>query len=300
MSIPPFGVIEFNQIEDVKNEMILFLIQKSKYGKLASKTIKSYREWINPYLLFCFTESLSIEHEQSAKKYIQTLVDKERDLTYVNNVRLLLQKMFRHSLKELTNRDLSDEIRSDRELMFTVDKLNKIAFWCEDNIDQQFELCAYILLIYYTAARPMEVHSLTVGQVKELLAHNETKIIGKGHVSRYILTPSTPLHEKILQSICYRFVDDSSKIFTYHPRHLARKFQTLQKNVLLLPPPFPGPHALRRASGRQVYESSDIFFAMQRLGHKNPSTTHRYLRCNRDSVKTLISKSEEMRLVSRI
>jgi hypothetical protein len=275
------------------------LCQKSKYKKYADKTRRSYKEWLNPFLIYCYNHSFDVETAEAGEAYIKTLVEKRRDLTYVNNVRLLLQKLFNYILPELTSRDLSDDIRCDTELILTNERLNKIIFWAEDHIDSHFELSAYILLIHYTAARPNEVHSLTVGKVKELLAMNETKIIGKGAITRTILTPATDLHEKILSSICARFVHDDSKLFTYHLRHLGRKFQNLQKNVLLLTAPYPGPHSLRRAAGRVIYEQSDIFMAMYRLGHKVPSTTHKYLRCNRESVKNLITLCENNRFRSK-
>jgi len=150
--------------------------------------------------------------------------------------------------------------------------------------------------MYYTAARPNEVRSLTGRNIRELMTRGETRIIGKGGKPRYIVSASTPIHTKVYQTALSRCRNhEEEQVLKYTLRHLRRKFKELQERVLMFSWPYPAPHSLRRASGRAIYPTSDMFVTMERLGHKSISTTQSYLRCNRETVKLKLNLIEQER-----
>jgi site-specific recombinase XerD len=295
-----YGCIETTDIPNIKDNMVNFLEERSKFGKLAAKTKQSYKEWLNPFLYYCCQHYLPIEDKSAAESYINLLIGKQRDLTYVRNLKRLLENIFNYKLKSVTCRDLCDEIRTDEELVLGQKKLLLIIDWAETNIDKHYELCIFILLIFYTAARPSEVLSLTMRHIYELRFKSETSIVGKGQKKRVIVTASTSMHNRIYDCILKRCIDKERKILTFSLRYLRQKFKHLQEKELLFDGPYPSPHSLRRASGRCLLPETDLFVIMDRLGHTNLSTTQRYLRCNRESLKTAATNAELKRLALKI
>lgn len=291
-----YGTIISCQIHQIKEECVRLLEKISKFGTLSERTKTSYKEWINPFLTFCCERSMVIEAKETGEEYICELVAKHRDLTYVNNIKRILEKLFGYKLQQVTSRELSDDIRSNEELILQDDRVLTIINWAEANIETYFEISFFILLMYYTAARPNEVKNLTGKNIRDLLNRGETRIIGKGGRPRYILSASTPIHTEVYQTALRRAdCRDDQPMLKYTLRHLRRKFKELQERVLKFSWPYPAPHSLRRASGRAIYPTSDMFVTMERLGHKSMTTTQSYLRCNRETVKLKLNLIEQER-----
>ncbi len=136
---------------------------------------------------------------------------------------------------------------------------------------------------------------MTFKNIKELYTNRRTKVIGKGGRLRVVYTALNPIQLKVYETIIDRVHRDEEVVLNYTIRHLRRKFKELQEKVLLFNWPFPAPHALRRASGRAMFPTTDIYHTMARLGHKNPKTTHTYLKCHDDSILQKLDFIEQQR-----
>src|SRR6266436_9705864 len=110
-----YGTIISSQIQQIKDECIQVLEGCSKYGVLSARTQSSYKEWLNPFLSYCCQNTKIIESRETGEEYINELITKQRDLTYVNNIKRILEKLFKYKLQRITSRDLNDDIRSHEE-----------------------------------------------------------------------------------------------------------------------------------------------------------------------------------------
>ncbi len=128
-----YGTITAGQIPQIKEECVKYLESLSKYESLSKKTLSSYREWLNPFLNFACERLKVLELKETGEEYIKELINKNRDLTYVNNIKRILEKLFSYKLPSVTSRDTSDDIRTNEELVLQDDRLMKIIKWAETN-----------------------------------------------------------------------------------------------------------------------------------------------------------------------
>jgi site-specific recombinase XerD len=286
--IPPnYGKIDKLAIMTTTEDMVNRLNDLSDKKPLAPKSLQSYKEWLRPFTTFTVALNYDLNDRVTVVKYLNSLVEKNRDLTYVLNVRLLLQKIFQFDPKipKISKKLLRDEIRTNAERIMSDSRLNRIMEYVKTNKSSESgeydEISDYILIMYCTGLRPSEVLMLTAANLQELELNGKTNIKGKGSKIRPVFSPNK-LSNKIFYSNLRSRANvfgPKSKIFHYSARHYRRLFRDLQKDTLLMHPPYQAPHSIRRAAARLIYTTNnkDLTVVKRFLGHSNIKTTELYL-----------------------
>jgi site-specific recombinase XerD len=284
---PTYGKIEKEAIMDTTLDMVNRLNEMSDKKPLAPKSLQSYREWLRPFVTFTVTYEFVINDADTCKNYLSSLIEKNRDLTYVLNVRLLLQKIFRFEpkLPKISKKLLRDDIRTNSERIMSDNRLNRILTYAKVNKSSESgnfdEISDYVLVMYCTGLRPSEVLLLTASNLQELELTGKTTVKGKGSKVRFVFSPNKPSNKIFYNSLRARanIFGPKSKIFQYSARHYRRLFRDLQKDTLLMDPPFQAPHSIRRAAARLIYNTNnkDLTVVKRFLGHSNIKTTELYL-----------------------
>ena len=193
----------------------------------------------------------------------------------------MIEKNYITGIKRKKNKDL-ERINKDR-ILLTIDDFNKILSYINEEHSRYPERDKAIILLYMsTGMRKAALASINMDDVD--LENKKLTIIDKGDITHeYILNTAeiNAINSWLEKRTEFRGSDDSSALFISNlgnrlsESELERMIKHYTSKTLSLPV---SPHKLRSGFISIMYnETGDIEKVRRIVGHKNVSTTQRYI-----------------------
>lgn len=257
----------------IKEAIQIALGQKQNLSK---KTVKGYTYQAKRFEDFVEKRGLVDYPVKSiSRRFIQDYCDKTNigSLTPIKSLNALFSVLKKEKIIERNPVErVQVKLKSNkRHLVYNKTETVKICTWTEKN-DPKLNLC--ILLLYYCCMRIVEVTRL---QVSDIDFENCRVKIGEEVNLKSKANRILPVPYKVIESI--RRIGGEEYVLgeEYHEEYFSKKWQRMKKEVTVRKGQTL--YAFKHTGAVRLYErTKDIILVKEYCGHKDVSTTMRYLR----------------------
>lgn len=273
------------------------LIKKLEVENYSPQTIKSYKSYVDKYVIFC---KGNLENQENILDYLLMLKNKNYSISSIRVAKYSIKFFYEQILKQTLDTELP-KIRREKRLPKPVSRYDILRMI---KVTKNLKHRIIIELMYGCGLRLSEAQKLQWNDID--FRENILRIqLGKGFKDRMIMLPKIvaahlwDYHNSRDNKDCSYVCDSEAK--SYQDKYLSKKAiykviknaakkAGIKKNIT--------PHMLRHSFATHLVEQGENLRVIQELlGHNSPQTTMIYTKVATNTIRKVVSPLDKLKII---